>query len=96
MVGAAAVFTYWNVRRLLGDAAVCAAWLQEAAAAIEREELILSARLQELARRLELLQRRLRPARRILTSAIATEGLRWSLRRLRGKPFRRDGAEPPG
>jgi len=68
---------------------VFGAWLEEAAATIEREQMVVSEGVGELAFRLERLARRLRPARRLLGSPLAAEGFRWTLRRLLGKPFGR-------
>ncbi len=85
----AAARTYRRARRLRVAAAELQGWLTGQALQLEGEQKDLSALSLELASRLQVLGRRLRPARRLLGSAVVLEAIRWSVRRLRGKPFRR-------
>lgn len=70
-------------------AAGLAAWLAAEAVDLERDQRIVNAQLRELALSLELLGRRLGPALQLVASPMASPGIWWALRRLRGKPFRR-------
>jgi hypothetical protein len=90
-LGLTSLRTLRKARDLRSSAATLAAWLAEEAALLEREGAMLAAALAELSLRLQLLQQRLSPAARLVASPLAAEGIRWSLRRLWGKPFKRSG-----
>ncbi len=81
--------TFRKVRALGAGASDLAGWLRQEGARLEREGALAAAAFGELSLRLQLLQRRLSPTSRLLASPLVAEGIRWTLRRLWGKPFKR-------